>query len=616
MMYQRGFEAPETKGHQAFQFNFRLFLWGILVGGEALLAGPRQSANGFAGWSSLLIPNAQASQTSAPEQSRGHVTFCRDIAPIAWKRCAPCHRPGQAGPFSLLTSADLKRHQQEIAEVLGQGSMPPWPPAGPVDEFVGDRRLTMQELDLFKQWIKEGADEGNPSDLPPAPHWEEGWTLGKPDLVVTMPTPYTLGAEGPDQYRNFVIPVPVTERRYVRAWELKTGNARIVHHAFLYFDRTRRSRRLANQSTVPGFPAMEKPDSAQMPEGHFMSCQPGQRPKPAPKGMAWLMERRSDLVLQVHMRRTGKPETLQASVGFYFTDEPPIDTPVKILLTSLTFEIPPGEANYVVSDSFQLPVDATLNGILPHAHYLAREIRATATLPNGAVKTLLLVPTWNFNWQGDYQFAKPPLLPAGTVVAMRFSYDNSTNHLSNPTDALRLVAFGDQSTDEMAELWLQLVVRNEDKAKLAQALAVKTRQLLTDRCAYLLRKNPDTAKDQVTLGTLLFAQGKPSEALPHFTKAISLDQRYEWAYFNLGVLLLQGQRTADAQRVLEAAVQLDPLDSDAQGSLGLASLRLGHYRTAMAHLEQAVSLNPDDAMARESLGALNRALAEGRVKLD
>lgn len=347
-----------------------------------------------------------------------------------------------------------------------------------------------------------------------------------------------------------------------------------------------------------------------------MSYQPGKAPAFAPKGMAWPLEKETDLLLQIHMKPTGKPESLQASVGFYFTEEAPTATPMKILLTSLSFEILPGVSNYVVTDSFQLPVDVVLTAILPHAHYLAREIEAAVNLPNRGTRTLLHIPNWDFNWQGDYRFEKPIPLPAGAVLTMRYTYDNSTNNLQNPHHPPESVVFGNQSADEMAELWLQLLLRDPgDKAPLLKAFSAKTTQVFMDRCAFLLRKNPDNAKDLVALGTLLAAQGQVHEALSRLSKAITIDPKYESAYFNIGILFLQEKRSAEAKAAFETAVRLDPLDADAQGSLGLACLQSGQYQEALARLEEALSLNPRDTVARGNLDALNRALAEGKITL-
>ncbi|MBI3415335.1 MAG: tetratricopeptide repeat protein [Verrucomicrobia bacterium] len=530
---------------------------------------------------------------------------------IVWNRCSPCHRAGQAAPFSLLTYADVKKRTTQIAEVTARRIMPPWSPETGEARFENERLLTASELGRLQQWIAEGAVEGNLSDLPSAPNWPDGWFLGPPDLVVTMPLQYTLDAEGRDVYRNFVIPIPTDKRRYVKAIELRPGNSRIVHHAFMYIDRTQQSRRLAAKEPQPGFPGIRPPDGVQMPEGQFLSYQPGKMPLVAPEGLAWTLEPKSDLVLQVHMNPTGKPETLQSSIGFYFTDHAPTNTPFKMVLNSLSIEIPPGESNYAVTDSFTLPVDASVVGVLPHAHYVAREMIGTATLPDGITKKLIEIKNWDFKWQGDYRYAEPILLPKGTTLAMRYTYDNSTNNIRNPNNPPKLISYGAQSSDEMGELWLQLLVRDAgDRSKLSRAYAQKTQALFFESSQHALRKNPNDAKAHLTLGTLLCDQGKRDEALQHFTKAIELKPDYQQAYFDVGVLLLQEGWLPQAQKAFEAAVRLDPADNRAQGSLGNVYLRLGQLPEATAQFEKALRLNPDDAIARENIELIRQIISE------
>src|SRR5438132_3563234 len=206
----------------------------------------------------------------------GTVTFCKDIAPIIFTQCASCHRAGQAGPFELLTYSQVKKHAQDIASVTQSRYMPPWPPEPGFGAFVGERYLTIDQIGLIRQWVGEGSAEGAPADLPAMPKWTEGWQLGEPDLVVQMAQPYTLPASGKDVYRNFVIPIPTTARRYVQAMELRPGN-KSAHHAFMLYDRTRQSRRIDQQDAEPGFPGMSPPVSANTPTGQFVSWQPGKR---------------------------------------------------------------------------------------------------------------------------------------------------------------------------------------------------------------------------------------------------------------------------------------------------------------------------------------------------
>jgi hypothetical protein len=271
-------------------------------------------------------------------------------------------------------------------------------------EFAGSRRLSAEELGLLQQWIAEGASEGDTSDLPTAPVWAESWFLGTPDLIVTMPQAYTLPPEGRDVYRNFVLPIPLPGRRFVRAVQMRPGNARIVHHAFMYLDRTRQSRRLASKESEPGFPRMETPESARMPSGQILTYQPGKFPSFAPRGLAWVLEKDTDLVLQVHLNPTGKPELLQASLGFYFTEEPPTNTPFKVLLTS-------GSSTFRQEKKLQGErLVYVAGGSIDHWSYrmpIIWRVRCVG-MPRSltALSNRCYGSDWDFKWQGDYQYAR------------------------------------------------------------------------------------------------------------------------------------------------------------------------------------------------------------------
>src|SRR5262245_31152735 len=252
---------------------------------------------------------------AATAQPRDTLTFTKDIAPIVWSRCAPCHRAGEVGPFSLITYDEVRRRASAIADVTSRRLMPPWRPAPGKGEFADARRLSDEELSRLQRWIADGAPEGRASDLPALPTWSAAWRLGTPDLVVSMPSAFTVPAAGGDVFRTFVVPIPTTRARYVRAIEIRPDNARVVHHANLGIDRTRSSRQLDAKDGQPGYTGGMVPD-ARYPEGQLLGWTPGQAPHAAPAGMQWTLEPNSDLVLQLHLQPTGKPEALTVSVGF------------------------------------------------------------------------------------------------------------------------------------------------------------------------------------------------------------------------------------------------------------------------------------------------------------
>ncbi|MDX1952198.1 MAG: tetratricopeptide repeat protein [Verrucomicrobiota bacterium] len=554
------------------------------------------------------VPEIQTGRDS------GSITFSKEIAPIIWKNCSPCHRPGQAGPFNLLTFDDVKRRARQVAEVTQQRLMPPWMPDPAVVRFKDERLLSDGEISAIQRWVKNGAPEGNPADLPPPPSWPEGWFLGEPNLVVSLAEPYVLKADGKDIYRNFVLPIPLERKRYVRGIEFRPGNSRVVHHAFLYLDETSQSRRLLTKQSIAES-NMELAPSAKMPEGQFVTFQPGKLPSFSPPGLSWALNKGTDLVIQAHLNPSGKEELVQPSVGLYFTDEPPTNTPVKCFLTSLIIDIPAGESNHVVTESFVLPVDASVLGILPHAHYLGREIRSEAILPDGKAIPLLLIRDWNIKWQGEYRYQEPIKLPKGSTLRMRFVYDNSTNRIQNPHRPPRRVTYGPQTTDEMAQLTFQLLVDSAaDRRLLAQASGLKMQEKLWEWSDHDLRKDPNLPRANLTRAQLLQGNGKAREAAPFFRKAIEGQPNYPEAHFGLGSVLLVQQDWKGAEESLLRAVQQDPEDHRIHSSLAVAQVNLGKILEAVNHLETALRLNPDDPTSQRLLQQIHDALVKQRAK--
>ncbi len=387
----------------------------------------------------------------------GGITYHQNIAPIMAQHCATCHHPGDAAPFDLITYADVSKRARDIAKVTRSRFMPPWLPEPGYGHFANERRLSDVEIATIGQWVENGAPEGQPAATPATQQWKEGWRLGEPDLVVQMPQTYTLPADGKDIYRNFVIPLPLETSRWVKAVELRPGNKRIVHHGFIMFDTSGSARKRDGQDVEVGYEGMDPGEDVRAPSGQFLSWQPGAMPS---MGQAWRLPKGSDMVLQLHMRPSGKAEPIQSSLAIYFTNQPPTRTPFSFILRSTTIDIPAGEKNYIVESSYTLPVDVEVTAILPHAHYLGKRLEAWATLPDGKREPLILIKEWDFNWQGDYQYATPVALPKGTKLAMRYSFDNSQDNPRNPNHPPQRVKYGLQSRDEMAELGLQMLTLN------------------------------------------------------------------------------------------------------------------------------------------------------------
>jgi hypothetical protein len=417
-----------------------------------------------------------------------------------------------------------------------------------------------------------------------------------------MPVPYSLPADGKDVYRNFVVPIPLDKARHVRAVEFNPGNWKVVHHAFFRFDRSGDSRLADSRDAEIGFGGIHTPANAQAPEGHFVSWQPGKVFSQVPEGLSWKLETGTDVVLQLHLQPTGKPETVQSSLGFYFTDRAPTNTPAKISLNSYAIDVPPGVSNYVVTESAVLPVDLRVLGVLPHAHYLAQEVEGVATLPDGTRKWLLKINKWDFNWQGDYRYAEPVFLPKGTTVSMKFTLDNSVANPRNPNHPPRRVRYGLQTTDAMAELWLQVLTAND---KDTDALtAFNESRLIKDTIAYneyLLKNDPNDPSAHTGLGKgMYFAENLPA-AWDHFQTAVRLKPDLAEAHYFIALIYRRQNRLPEAKEKFQTVLRLNPRHSQAAGNLGVICLQEGSLRDAEVYFSQALSLNPEDEIARRGL---------------
>ena len=397
-----------------------------------------------------------AISVSSPKQDAA-ITFAKHVAPILFQHCAPCHR-------------DLTSHQASasraaaIAEVTRRRIMPPWKPDPGPPHFIGARRLTDAQIRLIGQWAADGAPLGSPADLPPVPQFRDGWQLPDPDMVVRMPTPFEVPAGGDDIYTCVVVPLKLSATRYVRAFEFRPGNARVMHHALLFLDASGVARRRGTSYPCFGVPGF-------LPTASLGGWTPGFTASEYPPRTAVTLRPGMDLVLQLHYHPVGRAESDQSELALYFTDSPPTRRMMAVALGSRIIDIAPGVRRHVVRDHFTLPVPVEVTGIIPHAHYICREMRGVAILPGGKRVTLITIRDWDFNWQQHFRYAQPFTLPADTRLEMEFVYDNSDTNPRNPARPARRVQWGPDSTDEMAGLHVQVVPANdEDARELGQSL--------------------------------------------------------------------------------------------------------------------------------------------------
>jgi len=391
---------------------------------------------------------AETDSTLAP-------TFNRDVAPILYKNCSNCHRPGEVAPFSLLTYDDAAKRAKQIAAVTGGRFMPPWKAEPGYGHFLNERRLTDQQIAVLRAWAALGAPEGDANQKPVPPKFSNGWQIGEPDQVIAMAKPYSLPAEGPDVFRCFVVPLNATETEYVSEVEFRPGNRKVVHHAILFLDKTGQAKK---REKVPGegYDCVGGPGLAI--SGGLGGWAPGATPTEYRDGVAQIVPKGAELVMQLHYHLSGKPEEDSSQVGIKFSKAPPVKGLTLITAGNASIDIPAGEDHYVVKATATVPMDAEAIGVFPHAHYLCKDMKVDATLPDGTMVPLIWIKDWDFNWQGSYRYVSPVKLPKGSVISMTYVYDNSTANPRNPSSPPREVKFGEQTTNEMAFTFVQLTV--------------------------------------------------------------------------------------------------------------------------------------------------------------
>jgi tetratricopeptide (TPR) repeat protein len=532
------------------------------------------------------------SHASAPQS----VTFAADVAPLLFDRCVKCHHPGGPAPFSLTTYADANRRASLIADLTSRRLMPPWKGESAFGEFTGQKPLSATEIETLRQWAASGAPEGDGSRLQPA-EWTDGWQLGTPDLELKLAQPFVLRSEGADVWRVFVVPVPVGAVKFVKGLEFRPGNTTAVHHARIRIDRTSASRQLDERDPAPGYNGgMLR--SAVYPDGHFLGWTPGQAGPLLPKGMAWRLDPGVDLVVEMHMVPGGRSQPVDPSIGLYFTDDPPERTPVMLRLGRKNIDIAPGDPSYASVDSFVLPVDVEVHALQPHAHYRARQIVGTATLPDGTSKSLISIDDWDVRWQHLYQFTRPIALPKGTTIAMRFRFDNSAQNLRNPQLPPQRVSWGEEATSEMGELWIQMLTRTEGDRRALNA-EIEPKMVAEDVVGYetRLRETPESVAlhDDAADGYLYL--GQPDKAIAHFEATLKLTPSSAPAHYNLGIALSDAGRADEAADQFRHAIRIRPDYALAHTNLGSVLARAGRLEEALQHFGDAMRTDPLNAEA-------------------
>ncbi|MGE3409196.1 MAG: EF-hand domain-containing protein [Pirellulales bacterium] len=496
----------------------------------------------LAPWAVAIPLPALADEAATPANAEP-VTFNRDVAPIVLANCAACHRPGEVAPFSLLTYDQVHKRGQLIAELTSNRTMPPWKSHAEDGPFIGQRRLTDGQVATIARWVEQGMAEGDADDLPAPPQFSEGWKLGQPDLVLTMPQAYELPAEGNDVYRNFVLPLAVPEGKFIKALEYRPGNRAVVHHVVFLADDSERLRQRDAEDDAPGFTGEINIGRNMLP-GELAIWVPGRDPLPLQDGFSYPWPANASLLMQLHLHPSGKPETEQSSVGVYLCDDPPVRSMLDLTLLDTKIDIPPGEREYRTRNEYTLPADVEVYGIFPHMHLLGRDIRVTAHPPEGDPLSLLRIDDWDFNWQSSYQYVQPVRLAAGTRLVLEGIHDNSADNFRNPFNPPRRITWGEQTTNEMSLAFLQVVP--VDEASL-----------------------PVLAQNRLRVGIRAGGEPNPTVAIK-LPSAAELFKKFDRD--GDGLLSLEEVALANRKTTEEMEPQVRRFDSDKDGAISLSEL--------------------------------------------
>lgn len=551
----------------------------------------------------VAAPVAAASVPAEP-------TFAEHVAPIMYAHCSGCHHVGGPAPFPLISHDDVRDHAAQIAEVTASGFMPPWLPRVGHGEFVGARRLDDRGRATLARWAETGAPAGDLARAPAAPVYHADWQLGAPDLVLDTGAAFELPADGKDVYRNFVIPVPPGPLRHIRAYDIRPDDPRVVHHGVMRVGVGDGLRRLDAEDPAPGFDGMVFA-GAGMPDGRFLGYTPGKLPDPGSDARSWRLFGGSDLVLQLHLRPSGKPEQVHAKVGLYFASGPATRPALAMELSNTDIDLPPGARDVHVRDEYTMPVDVAIASIYPHAHYLGKSIEAWATLPDGTRRWLIAIDDWDFNWQDQYRPVQPLKLPRGSVITMDWRFDNSAQNPHQQLSPPRRVVHGPASTDEMAELILE--VEPDDPRDLAALDAAFRRKWTLGQIAQIdrtLARTPNDAEAAANLGALRQSIGEASLAIAAYELALRSQPDHVRANIELGIVLMNSGQVARALPPLRRAVALAPTEARPHISLANALRKHGDFAGAIEHYREAIRIDDSDAAAHNNLGIALEARGE------
>ncbi len=527
---------------------------------------------------------------------------------IIINKCSGCHMKGGSAPFPLTTYQEIKKRGNTIAEVISSRYMPPWLAQETAHAFEGDKSLPKSEIQLIREWVESGM-------IKPISDFEGlvrtnnivEWKLGAPDLVLEMKSTYEMPAESEDIYWHFVIPSGLKIDRYVKGFDFKPDNNRIVHHAFIKIDKTNSSRRLDEAGGGVGFDGMDSGNNAVMPDGHFTSWQQGREPKFTEEGVSWLLPANSDIVFQLHLKSTGKKERIKSRIGLYFAEKKPTKYLKKINLTRRDFKIPANEKAFKLRESFTLDSPVYLRAVMAHAHYLGRTINANIIYPDGRVEDVLHIPNWDPAWQSEYVFKEPIPLPRGATLIGEISYDNSMDNYRNPNPKPMEVSYGTTIKDEMFEVAFQLFADQEKQLdKISAHIDEYNKNVLLNATTFQIEQDPNNADEWCFLGQVHLSNGAYSQAYKSLKKSIDLDPSNAKSYYYLGLYYRFKEDLSRAEYNFIKAIKIDENNAKAHGNLGFVYIDKKRYSKSKLHFQRALEINPQDEIAREKIRVLEK----------
>jgi mono/diheme cytochrome c family protein len=466
----------------------------------------------FAGALALTVSFLLQPKSSANSSPAKAATFSKDVAPIFFKNCAECHRPGEGSPFSVLSYKDVRPWAKSIKEKIALKTMPPWHADPHYGAWANDRRLSQTEIDTILAWVAGGAPEGNPKDLPPVPKFIEGWTIGKPDLVIPLPEAYTLEASGPDEYQYFTVDPGFKEDLYVQSAEARPDNRKIVHHIIAFIQppnangRTRPDLSKLSKEEIEKLRAQLEKNSPTYREGFLIRTKldapvvddgcaaptggrlaradrgqdmengqllagyaPGMNQAVWEPGTVKKVPAGSKIVFQMHYSKVaGSVQKDRSSIGLILAKTEPQKLVHTHGISNNAFLIPPGAENHRVTACFTAKDDLHIINFMPHLHLRGKAVEYKAFYPDGRTEILLNVPQYDFSWQTAYYFKQPKAIPKGTRIMVTGYFDNSTKNKYNP-DPTKAVRYGEPTYDEMMIGWMDYTSDNE-RAKPTTAL--------------------------------------------------------------------------------------------------------------------------------------------------